>query len=119
MCWLSCSKAAAAAATAATAAAAARRARGLVGVGRSPALVDPDEVAMGSSYSLSHGSSRAVDSTASSSSGHSWFGWLKGDSSSSSSRDRGDREAGLAEGKGPTADKPRNEHEEVQVGTWH
>eukprot|EP00878_Enallax_costatus_P013508 GHUV01014123.1.p1 GENE.GHUV01014123.1~~GHUV01014123.1.p1 ORF type:complete len:883 (+),score=283.34 GHUV01014123.1:471-3119(+) len=88
------------------------RSRGMVSpYGRSSVAID--DVTLGSSYSLSHGSSSSKQDGGGSS-GHSWFGWLKGDSSSSG-RDRAADQAdgGLAD-MAPV-DKPRNEHEEVQV----
>lgn len=78
------------------------------------ALEAPDDVLMlGSSYSLSHSSSSSRREQQDSSSGHSWFNWFKGDTGSGSARDRGG-ERGLAEAR--MENKPRNEHEEVQVG---
>lgn len=92
-----------------------RRSRGLAPSYARPSLIS-EEMALGSSYSLSHGSSRDKDGP--SSSGHSWFGWLKGDSGSSSSRERsGDQADGGLGVANQAVDKPRNEHEEVQVGT--
>lgn len=78
--------------------------------GRSSVAID--DVTLGSSYSLSHGNSSSKQDGGSS--GHSWFGWLKGDSSSSSRERSGDQgDGGLSDP--PPVDKPRNEHEEVQV----
>lgn len=88
-----------------------RRSRGLAPTyARNPLITD--DMALGSSYSLSHGStSRDKDAGSSS---HSWFGWLKGDSSSS--RERGvDQPDGVLGSSAQAVDKPRNEHEEVQV----
>lgn len=71
--------------------------------------------AFGSSYSLSHGSSsrQPPDSSSSHSSG-SWFGWLaKFDSSRDKGVEGGD---GGMDMRMAAETKPRNEHEEVQVG---
>jgi len=74
---------------------------------------------LGSSYALSHGSSRQQqpEGSGSSHSGGSWFGWLaKFDSSREKGGEGGDG-GGLGDLVGRTAveSKPRNEHEEVQV----
>jgi hypothetical protein len=79
-------------------------------------------VGFGSSYALSHGSSssRQPEGSGGSHSGGSWFGWL---AKFDSSRDKGG-EGGEGGGMSELAmrsgldSKPRNEHEEVQVGVW-
>lgn len=95
---------------------------------RSPLMLEFDDgsgsnaVGFGSSYALSHGSSssRQPEGSGGSHSGGSWFGWL---AKFDSSRDKGG-EGGEGGGMSELAmrsgldSKPRNEHEEVQVGVW-
>jgi hypothetical protein len=77
-----------------------------------PLSIDPSEadaMLLGSSYSLSHPSSSSRQDGGG---GSGWFGWL----TKSDSRDRAaGRDGGLSEMRSVES-KPRNEHEEVQVG---